>query len=566
MDDRYEIRAKVGQGGIGSVHRAYDHKLKREVAIKRILTSEDDPDLAEEATKQMIAEARALASLQHPHIVTILDVGTDEEGPYVVMELLTGNTLDELIEKSPLTWEDCKEVITQSLEALIAAQELGMIHSDLKPPNIMLTWLPSGKFQVKILDFGLAVLIQSQSQEEIENMESVFGSIFFMPPEQFERQTLDERSDLYSLGCCFYQALAGNYPFTGNNGEEVMEAHLNHTVIAIEEARDDMPEWACQWIMWLINRERDDRPATARDALANFLENIRLEEQAKNRPRGPKRLVPSSETSAVSTATSAQATAATSAVELPDGEEGSAEQVADDTDKPSILRSPRFIKATAVAALLLLFCGIGWFLKQRVDRSQGIKAYNSLLTKAANDGVTQILMSEKKLKLVLRGLAAQGADADLDAASEALLKIDAQDEGNTELIFTQFATSAEMPDRVREILFSEVISMRDPEGCTTLLLEYTKKEDSPELATAALGAARGLVEDKHAPILLEILSSRGEQAVVEETSKLMREIISWSKSKGKLASQIEASLERAGSDTSKQALRELLQSARGGSQ
>ena len=101
MEDRYEIRGKIGQGGLGAVYRGYDTRMSREVAIKRISVSAGDPELLEESTRQLIKEAGALASLQHPNIVTVYDVGADEDGPYVVMELITGKTLDELIELHP---------------------------------------------------------------------------------------------------------------------------------------------------------------------------------------------------------------------------------------------------------------------------------------------------------------------------------------------------------------------------------------------------------------------------------------------------------------------------------
>ena len=144
-------------------------------------------------------------------------MGSDEDGPYVVMELISGKTLDELIERAPLTWPDFRELAMQTQEALIAAQERNLIHSDLKPSNLMLTWLPSGKFQIKIVDFGLATLAQSQTKQDMESIEAVFGSIFFMPPEQFERAPLDARSDMYSMGCVYYQALTGIYPFDGRH-------------------------------------------------------------------------------------------------------------------------------------------------------------------------------------------------------------------------------------------------------------------------------------------------------------------------------------------------------------
>ena len=276
MEERYEIRGKIGQGGLGAVYRGYDTRMSREVAIKRISTAPGDDDLLEESTRQLIKEAGALASLQHPHIVTIYDVGSDEDGPYVVMELISGKTLDELIERAPLTWPDFRELAMQTQEALIAAQELDLIHSDLKPSNLMLTWLPSGKFQVKIVDFGLATLTHAQSKEEIEVLEAVFGSIFFMAPEQFERVPLDARTDMYAMGCVYYQALTGQYPFDGQTGAEVMNAHLHHTVTPIQHVRSDIPVWVCDWIMWQINRMPADRPGSARESLQVFIQNDKV--------------------------------------------------------------------------------------------------------------------------------------------------------------------------------------------------------------------------------------------------------------------------------------------------
>jgi serine/threonine protein kinase len=309
MEDRYEIRGKIGQGGLGAVYRGYDTRMNREVAIKRITTSTGDPELQEESTRQLIKEAGALASLQHPHIVTVYDVGSDEDGPYVVMELISGKTLDELVEKAPLTWPDFRELAMQTQEALIAAQELDLIHSDIKPSNLMLTWLPSGKFQIKIVDFGLATLTQSQSREDLQELEAVFGSIFFMAPEQFERVPLDARSDLYSMGCVYYQALAGVYPFDGTTAAEVMEAHLHHTVKPLQELRSDIPVWACDWIMWQINRLPQDRPESARESLSVFLQNDKNPNptmsmgsvQAADAPKRPRLIIPGAEPVPVTT-------------------------------------------------------------------------------------------------------------------------------------------------------------------------------------------------------------------------------------------------------------------------
>ncbi|MBT8045031.1 MAG: serine/threonine protein kinase, partial [Verrucomicrobiae bacterium] len=256
-DERYEIRGKIGQGGVGAVYQAFDTQLNREVAIKRVLAEGGYED-QEEATKHLLKEATALSSVQHPHIVTVYDAGIDADGPYVVMELIDGRTLDEMVERGTLTWNDLREVALQSQEALIAAQDLDLVHRDLKPSNVMVCWLPSGKFQVKIVDFGLAKFSATPSLQTIDHGDAVFGSIFFMAPEQFERTPLDKRTDMYALGCLYYYALTGEYPFTGETAAEVMASHLQHHVKPLSELRPDIPQWGADWIMWHIERHMDE--------------------------------------------------------------------------------------------------------------------------------------------------------------------------------------------------------------------------------------------------------------------------------------------------------------------
>ncbi|MCP5536041.1 MAG: protein kinase [Akkermansiaceae bacterium] len=269
-EERYEIRGKIGQGGVGAVYQAFDTQLNREVAIKRVLAEGGYEDQGE-ATKHLLKEATALSSVQHPHIVTVYDAGIDADGPYVVMELIHGRTLDEMVERGTLTWNDLREVALQTQEALIAAQDLNLVHRDLKPSNVMVCWLPSGKFQVKIVDFGLAKFSATPSLQTIDHGDAVFGSIFFMAPEQFERTPLDKRTDMYAMGCLYYYALTGEYPFTGDTAAEVMASHLQHHVKPIGELRPDVPQWGCDWIMWHIERRMDDRPKDARESLERFL-------------------------------------------------------------------------------------------------------------------------------------------------------------------------------------------------------------------------------------------------------------------------------------------------------
>lgn len=268
--ERYAIQKKLGQGGVGAVYLAMDTQLQRKVAVKRVLPDGGHED-QKSATSHLLKEANALSSLQHPNIVTIYDVGVDDDGPFVVMEYIEGKTLDAVIENAPLTWEDFKEVALQLQEALIAAQELHLLHRDLKPSNIMLRWLPSGKFQVKVVDFGLAKFSTKPSLQTIDQTDAVFGSIFFMAPEQFERTTLDSRTDMYALGCLYYFSLTGQYPFDGETAPQVMASHLQNTVVDLHEIRPDLPESACQWVMWHIQRAMDERPENARASLERFL-------------------------------------------------------------------------------------------------------------------------------------------------------------------------------------------------------------------------------------------------------------------------------------------------------
>lgn len=271
MSNRYEIREQIGKGGLGAVYKAFDTQLQREVAIKRVLTTDNaTPEEVEASASKLIGEAQTLSSLNHPNIVTVFDVQQDEKGGFVVMELLKGETLDDTVERGVLTQEDFTEVVYQTMEALIAAQAVNVIHRDIKPTNIMVIWQASGKFQTKILDFGLAKFSKSPSVQTMDQDETVMGSIFFMAPEQFERGELDARTDLYQMGCVYYNALTGQYPFNGETAPQVMNAHLQHKVVPLDQIRPDLPPSICQWVMWMINRDIEHRPKSARDALKHW--------------------------------------------------------------------------------------------------------------------------------------------------------------------------------------------------------------------------------------------------------------------------------------------------------
>jgi serine/threonine protein kinase/HEAT repeat protein len=267
--ERYEVLGKLAEGGLGSVFKAYDRNLRREVALKRVRA--DSPEQAEQQAEKLFEEARTISTLQHPHIVTVFDVGKDNEGAYLVMELLKGETLEDIIERGALNENDFRELVSQSLEGMVAAHSTGLIHLDIKPQNFMVIWLPSGKFQIKILDFGLATIAHAPTLQETDEEGAVMGSIYFMAPEQFERSPVDARTDLYSLGCVYYFALTQHYPFQGETGPEVMASHMYHSYIPLAQLRPDLPTFVHEWVEWMINRLPDHRPESAAQAYEVFV-------------------------------------------------------------------------------------------------------------------------------------------------------------------------------------------------------------------------------------------------------------------------------------------------------
>lgn len=272
MTQRYEVKGKLGHGGLGEVYLALDTQLDREIALKRVRLQEDAGTGAGNLAADLNREARTLSKLQHPNIVTVFDAGSDEQGPFVVMEYLKGETLDQVSERGKLSVDDFREIVLQTMEGMVAAGSMGLVHRDLKPGNIMVNWLPTGKIQLKILDFGLARFSKTAVPQTQDQGAGIFGSIFFMAPEQFERLPLDARTDLYSLGCIFYQLLTQKHPFDGRTPVDVMVSHLQHLTTPLHSLRSDIPPWMADWVMWLISREMEQRPSDSRTALQHFME------------------------------------------------------------------------------------------------------------------------------------------------------------------------------------------------------------------------------------------------------------------------------------------------------
>ncbi len=272
---RYELGERIGRGGICAVYRAFDNHLQREVAVKRLLPLEKTQL---EATDEGILsrEALALARFQHPNVITVYEFDEDEDGPFAVLELIEGESLKKVIDDGALSYSDFVEIAGQIIDPLISAMDLNLLHRDIKPENIMLSQLRSGKIQVKILDFGLAKITCKPQTQTVDISGSFLGSVSYAAPEQFEHGLLDQRTDLYSLGCVFYFTLTQNSPFKGGNCAETINNHLAHRVEPLQKFRPDLPQAICDFVMMLIERYPIDRPDDALETYSLFREAIAL--------------------------------------------------------------------------------------------------------------------------------------------------------------------------------------------------------------------------------------------------------------------------------------------------
>src|SRR5688572_9167468 len=205
----YEVVGPIGAGAMGEVYRAKDTRLGRDVAIKVLpIVFAADPD----RVRRFEQEARSAGVLNHPNIVTIYDIGSDEGAPYVVSELLEGETLRQRLAR-PIPIDAAVAFARQVADGLAAAHEKGIVHRDLKPENLFVT----REDRLKILDFGLAKLIAGGEDLHVAGTQpgTVLGTAGYMAPEQVRGGHIDHRSDLFALGAILYEMIAGTRAFTG---------------------------------------------------------------------------------------------------------------------------------------------------------------------------------------------------------------------------------------------------------------------------------------------------------------------------------------------------------------
>ncbi|MFE6049153.1 serine/threonine-protein kinase [Kitasatospora sp. NPDC056446] len=268
---RYELRERLGRGGMGDAWSAYDSVLDREVVVRLVRTDHDDL-----GTARFFRAARAVGALSHPGVATVLDSGLDEGGSlFLVMERIHGRPLQQVLyEDGAPSVGAAVEWAAQIADALATAHRIGLVHRDLKPANIMLTDTGS----VKVLDFGIALPAGRDLSGGTGTSvgvgvgvgADVIGTPGYMPPESFTGGGQDGRADLYALGCVLYQLLTGKPPFSGRSVVELMAAHLRRVPDPPSASRPEVPAALDALVAELLAKDPRDRPAdagTVRDRL-----------------------------------------------------------------------------------------------------------------------------------------------------------------------------------------------------------------------------------------------------------------------------------------------------------
>ncbi len=282
----YRIDAEIGVGGMGHVFRATDTRLERSVAIK-VLPPErwSDPELRHRFDR----EARALSSLSHPNVCPLYDVGELTENgstvPYLVMEMLEGETLADRLDHGPLPVRKALQWAAQIATGLAAAHQKGLIHRDLKPANIFIT---AGE-QLKILDFGLATTtVPSAASASMTQPGMVLGTTHYMSPEQVRGQTLDARSDIFSLGIVMFEMITGRVPFHAPSLVETMNLILTDDPPDLAQIVPGVPESVDELVRRCLDKDPAQRFSSARD-LAFALETAAKSAGASRISGPPKR-------------------------------------------------------------------------------------------------------------------------------------------------------------------------------------------------------------------------------------------------------------------------------------
>lgn len=239
IDGKYDICQRVAAGGVGTVYRARHRFTGRLVALK-LLNEQYSRDKA--MSERFLREAKAAAEIGHPNIVDVVDAGVDESvGVYVAFELLEGFDLAEALRRKSLSIGQILDVADVVLDALEAAHQAGIIHRDVKPPNIFLVPHEDGSLNVRVLDFGAAKRQRVNVEESLTTFGTVIGTPAYMSPEQASGQTVDPRADVWSVGAVLFRCLADRPPFAERNPSLLLACIIRDTAPSLAEFRPDLP-------------------------------------------------------------------------------------------------------------------------------------------------------------------------------------------------------------------------------------------------------------------------------------------------------------------------------------
>jgi serine/threonine protein kinase len=276
---RYEIRSKIGEGGMGEVYSALDQELDRSVAIK-LLPTEFTADA--DRKSRFRQEAKVVSSLNHPNIITIYEIGENEHGSFLATEFVEGRTLREIIKHESLTLPRILRIVEQTANALVAAHQAGIVHRDIKPENIMVRQ----DLIVKVLDFGLAKPISMTNDDNSSENKTlpgtVMGSARYMSPEQARGREVDARTDVWSLGVVLYEMLIGRVPFDGETTADTIAAVVYKEPEPLGELMPNLPPELMRIVRKALQKDRDERYQDIRDLALDIKELLSELEHANS--------------------------------------------------------------------------------------------------------------------------------------------------------------------------------------------------------------------------------------------------------------------------------------------